>query len=778
MHVPISPEPARPATFRPVASALAALLLAGAAWGQGDVVPVGSGPKEAQPGTGSPGAPPGAPAPEALADEPTNLQLLKDFLHYTRTHNHELALAMGRALLDRNLPPTEFAALVESSGELARFEETITRVQRSPQAAELETVVSRLLRLYETGKLDQARNPDEVARNIALLTGVARNRLFAVDRLRAAGEYAMPQLLEALLQRQDPRLAAEVRRVMVELGRQAVIPLATALLELDPASQETVIGVLADIGYATSLPFLHDVAAASPSGAVQAAAERAIRKIGEGGAGRASIPALYRDLAEGYYDEPQSLTSFPGEEHQLVWEFDPGVGLIPVPVATPVYHEAMTMRLTERALTLDATDAEALALWLAANFSRELDTPEGYDNPAYPAARRDAMYYAVASGAQASQRVLARALDDRDTPLARKAIAATEQTAGGAVLWSAGSDRRPLIEAMRYPSRRVQYEAALAIGAAQPREPFGGSERVVPVLASAVRDAAARYAVVVASGAERQQSLSEFLRGAGYTVLAPGQSLADAEAVLADAPGADLVVVDFSDRTAAATDRIIMDIRGTPRLGATPVLALATREDFADLSTRHGRDPLTRLARAGVSGQELAAAAEQLSESAGGGNVGPDEAAAYKQRALAVLRDLAISGSAALNVADAAGPLIATLGDNAGPMRLAIAEVLAHVGEPRAQQALMDAALGTGATAPDDRVPMLGKVAQSAKRFGNMLEARHLERLGELVAKGQAEEATAAAALMGALNLPNEHLIPLIVSAPDRDPAGAGETRQ
>jgi hypothetical protein len=58
---------------------------------------------------------------------------------------------------------------------------------------------------------------------------------------------------------------------------------------------------------------------------------------------------------------------------------------------------------------------------------------------------------------------------------------------------------------------------------------------------------------------------------------------------------------------------------------------------------------------------------------------------------------------------------------------------------------------------------LLGKVAGSAKRSGNLLESRHITALREIVTTGENAEATAAAALMGALNLPNAELVPLIL---------------
>ena len=72
----------------------------------------------------------------------------------------------------------------------------------------------------------------------------------------------------------------------------------------------------------------------------------------------------------------------------------------------------------------------------------------------------------------------------------------------------------------------------------------------------------------------------------------------------------------------------------------------------------------------------------------------------------------------------------------------------------------MDAAL---AASSDERVALLAKVASSAKRNGNLLEPRHITALRDVVTGGEDAEATAAAALMGALNLPNAELVPLIL---------------
>ena len=56
--------------------------------------------------------------------------------------------------------------------------------------------------------------------------------------------------------------------------------------------------------------------------------------------------------------------------------------------------------------------------------------------------------------------------------------------------------RQPLLEALAYPDRRVQYEASLTLARALPPTAFNGDYRVVPLLASAVRTGAAAFVVV------------------------------------------------------------------------------------------------------------------------------------------------------------------------------------------------------------------------------------------------------------------------------------------
>lgn len=695
-----------------------------------------------------------APASAPASDRPTDAAVLANFLHFVMIDNHDLAESFGTELLSRGLSPADLVKLIEA-GDTDRF---LSITRRAARVNRLEPVANALLATHQTGLLGRARDAAEITRNIELLTGNLRGKLLARDRLVAAGEYAVPQLLAALLDRTNLARAAEVRQVLIALGRQSVVPLGTALLGLTPPDQQIVAEVLGQIPYRTSLPYLADLVQSTDVPAVRAAAQRAIDTLGSVDADPAG---LYQRQAEGYFSERREVTSFPGETHQLLWSFDPRAGLAMTAIRTEVFHEAMAMRLTERAMRLQSTtggaQADTMALWVASNYVRELSSPQGYENPAYPATRRGADYFGVAAGPQVAQLVLARALDVRNTPLARRALAAVERTAGVEALNVAG--RRPLLDALDYPNQRVRIEAALAIAAASPSTAFPGSDRVVPTLASAIRGEAAQYAVVLTGEAELYQRLRGMFEAQGYTVLPQGRTFADVSGPISEAPGVELIVVaeTSADRAIAAIDAA----RAGTKTTATPALVLTSPEGYIDLTRRFDGDASVAVRQLAAGDEAAAKAATDVVLAAAGGPITGDEARAYRDRSLAALRDLAVSGSSVLAVGDAAPALIGALeAAEDDQTRTGVADILSRVNQARAQRAVMDAGL---AAEGDVRAALFEAVAASAKRFGGQLEERQVARLLELANQGGDAEAASAAALMGALNLPNGNLLPMVL---------------
>src|SRR5262249_1507657 len=157
----------------------------------------------------------------------------------------DLAVAKGQELLGRNLSDAEFVKVIEAKGTegLTRFTQYTQRAMQS-QDPQLQATAGAISKKYEAGMLGRARDPDHVKKNIKDLMGNMLTRDLARNRLHEAGEYAMAQLVENLFDRAQPALQAEVQRVIIEMGRQAIIPLCTAMMKVPPAQQEQVADVL------------------------------------------------------------------------------------------------------------------------------------------------------------------------------------------------------------------------------------------------------------------------------------------------------------------------------------------------------------------------------------------------------------------------------------------------------------------------------------------------------------------------------------------------------
>ena len=89
---------------------------------------------------------------------------------------------------------------------------------------------------------------------------------------------------------------------------------------------------------------------------------------------------------------------------------------------------------------------------------------------------------AIAAGPAVLGDVLRRAIADGKTDLAAVAATALGKVTDASAL-AADGPVHPLVEALSAPGRRARFAAAKALVGLDPRRPFAGSSRVVPVLA-------------------------------------------------------------------------------------------------------------------------------------------------------------------------------------------------------------------------------------------------------------------------------------------------------
>ncbi len=685
----------------------------------------------------------------AAAQSADPAELLEEFVHYISVAKPDLAIGYGQELLSADISAAALAELVDEGAiDLERMDRAF---ERGLRVAGLEDVVEGVASRIEQGRLELARERDRIVQAIDMLGGTLRQKRIGERRLEAAGEYAVPYLLEVLVGPAPELTKQAVRDVIVSIGVQAITPLTVALPHVDPVQQRAIIEMLEELAgrggrgnaYRHAAPALAAVASdASTTEAIRTLARTSFERMYGAMDG---LDQLHVELADMYMSDLGSLVAFPFDATQNVWNWEAG-GLISRPVPTIIFNEVMAMRQAARATTVNAANEQAIGLYVAANLRRENEMPAGGIDPIFGDNPYTPEFYATVFGPGIARRVLAYGLDTNDTPLIRDAIAALAKTTGGSNLFAAGG-RRPLVEALSYPDRRARLDAALTLARATPRDSFAGSGDVVPLLASAVRTGGALYAVVISDDEENGLVEAGRLEALGFTVVAQGPTAAEVLPAAGDVASLDLVVIRTGSGDAAVQANA--DLRSSRVSRVAPAMLLVPAVDVPRLQLEYRADARTAVARP-LDDAAFEASIEDLLQRAAGGRLSGGEAERYAIESLSALRDVAISGSPAFSVNDAEASLVVALAERSGGTRMLVADILALMASNTAQQALFDAALSESDAY--DQVELLARVADSVKRFGNRSAERHVAALVRLVAGSEDEVAEAAARVHGALN--------------------------
>ncbi|MEY5060898.1 MAG: hypothetical protein RIS45_819 [Planctomycetota bacterium] len=687
-------------------------------------------------------------AAETTQDNSAVAKSLADFIHYVLIGKADLAQAAGEAVLSASVSDGDLAEVVDG-GEMG--ERLARAVSRSRAMGGVSDIATRIEDRVETGRRALARDPQRIGQAIEMLSKTLRERRLGEERLAAAGEYAVPQLLKVLVDAKDPSMELAVTKSLVSMKRLAVAPLGLALNSLDPASQRKVVGVLAEIGWPTALPFIVDLAARpSTTVEVKAACDAAYNQLG--GTTR-DVTAQYTALARKYFDRESSLLPYADDSVNNIWSHDDDSGfgsLSAEQVATSVYADSMAMLLARRALTADAANSSALAIFVASDLRRE--NTLGSD---FKAGRYSPQFFATASGPSICNEVLGMAIDARDSALIRDAIAVLSQTAGGNALVSTGG-RTPILEALSFSDRRVRIDAALALAVSAPTQSFAGDFRVVPTLAAAVGDSSVTRAAVLGGSNDDRRAISEQLTQAGFAPVASGASFADLENDVVRSEGVDIVVVRGAVADLAGH---VARVRASGLTAATPVVVIAGALEDGEVRRSFSSDRGVVVWTEGASSDTFRSAANAAMSAMSGSALSEDESMAYAAAAASALRGVAGSNSKIFSIADAEPALLKALETKSGGLRLMIADVLSVSKSVRAQGALIDAAL---AASGEEQVALCDYAAQASRMTGGKAEARQMAALRELIGASEGAVADAAGRLYGALDGGSAEAVKLI----------------
>jgi len=494
-----------------------------------------------------------------------------DFLHYTKIGRFDMAKGHAQAVLASNPDPEK---LLDLSKQNPQGYQILVRVNEVAPDAELAQLSGKILSIIEQGRFIRRSAPAIIAEEVRRLSTTDRGWITAVRRLRDAGEYAIPFMLDAMADSSRERELSYIVRALPQVGRDAIRPLAAALQTDNVPLKAQIITALGKIGYPQSQAYLKYIIENDDSAQLRAIAQDSIRQINPD---MLQVPAaqLFYELAEKYYYHAQSLTPAEDADFANVWFWNADTGkLAREEVDKNYFNELMAMRTCEWALKADPGFGSAIGLWLAAFFKAESAGVETM--PAYFGDRHaDALVYATTAGVEYLHQALARAVKDKNAHVALGVIEALATTAGEKSLLYQIGPSQPLLQALTFNDRMVRYSAAIAIGAAGPKEGFAESKLVVANLAEALGQSSQ-------TGAGGANGWSEEI-AESYAVRAAEVMLSLAQArnpvlnLSAAQPALESAVSDARIQTLAGRTLAYLDSPGAQR--AIAAMALDTNND-------------------------------------------------------------------------------------------------------------------------------------------------------------------------------------------------------
>ncbi|MCD6364468.1 MAG: hypothetical protein J7M14_01200 [Planctomycetes bacterium] len=128
--------------------------------------------------------------PAQQSDKPKDLW--DNFIYYIKIAHPVLAVSNGNALLESTTTAREVYRLSQLTPNLEDI------LKRGERLAGMKDVIARMRKRIKQGFREEAANPEEIEKSIAMLSGTLGQYQEGVRRLKLSGEYCLPQLVQHL----------------------------------------------------------------------------------------------------------------------------------------------------------------------------------------------------------------------------------------------------------------------------------------------------------------------------------------------------------------------------------------------------------------------------------------------------------------------------------------------------------------------------------------------------------------------------------------------------
>jgi hypothetical protein len=547
------------------------------------------------------------------------------------TGQFEAAAAYLKGFLAANPTDKDFLAIERDRGMSAFLrlrtvqQWSANRDVEAEARKNAETVIERATAAVKR----QLADPQRIARFIRNLGGTPEERSYAVRELQRSGAQAVPHLITALRQEQDPNQRAIILGVFPQLGADAVPPLLAAMDMPDPVTKvqllTTALGgrrdltLLANRAETNPLPTLFFLAASRrESDAVRRIAAELQTRILPVAPSR--LPPAKVELtraAERFYNHQ---ANFINPQAVAVWRWE-GDRVVSYTATVSQAEEYFGLRYARWALELDPSYEPAQVLFLSIATEKALERG-GLEKPlaqtapdvndllatVYPGALISTLDRALVDKRTAVALGVVRALGERAEVQAARPVGCrtVDQTLpptacgpGGRVVRQEGCRPGVLVRALDYPDRRVQLAAADALLRMPGPPVHQASARVVEVLRRAVAadaetmlPAQGLRIMVAAFRPELAERMAQAVRSAGNEVVVThtGRELMRR---LKEAADIDAVILD-SELPYPPLPDTLASLRYDVHLGLLPVrVVYQPTPPWSIITVTETRQPVT-----------------------------------------------------------------------------------------------------------------------------------------------------------------------------------------
>mgnify|MGYP000527065853 CR=1 FL=1 len=417
----------------------------------------------------------------------------------------------------------------------------------------------------------------------------------ALNRIMGHGAYAIPHLLEFLTLEgeRNQRLLSRTTMVINKIGRDAVMPLVSALNTEDALLKRRVVGLLQQVGDRRAVPALVSISAQNGSdSALAEAADKALKSItGKTSAKLPSPPKAYINLVEDYLDEKHQEVGYLDLATGDLWDWNPAAEklknkLVYRTYPNYIYFLRQGVQLALEGLRLQP-DSKRLQTLLLTLQTVEMTRCELFSSEDYVARfggkSTDQQTTEVASDLlnqfEENWHLLARTSTPEVVGLAleetmkmgesRSSLRLLKLLADKPVL-TAKNGGNSLLEALDYGDKDVRYTAAIAALEHWPLGSPGQSKKVVRVLSAVLRQATAKTALLVFDELNARNRVAHELRRKGVTTVGCGANAPEINSSLNLQPAIDAVFLT-ANVSKRRFHRILKDLKSDVRTSDVPI---------------------------------------------------------------------------------------------------------------------------------------------------------------------------------------------------------------